>query len=291
MIAFSPLASSGAVGGIFGKVWSTMVAYERDPYSGVAILARTVTTNIRMKAKEAMKINGGSELDIIIIITIITLNNNATFNFPVKNTLGVTNSSIGSTGSTSIVVTTPVKGGGGGSAGRRTPSPDLGGSGDNLRTSGSGSVSGLATNSILPLIGTKYIEWCWDRFARPSVPGSMVLGAPLTCCPTAPPPIDPHDPVQHTREWWYARNAAIRRECLRRPKSFPGKIDEQMFSSRNVHSSHGSSPSSAASSPSFSFNSSPSLVKLHDYEKLLLSSEGSIFTLYDLGNTKRCKLV
>jgi hypothetical protein len=83
------------------------------------------------------------------------------------------------------------------------------------------------------------------------------------------------------------RNTVVRKDCFRRPKSFPGKIDEQMFSSRNVHSSHGSSPSSAASSPSFSFNSSPSLVRLHDYEKLLVASEGSVFTLYDLGKIRK----
>jgi hypothetical protein len=55
------LASSAAVGGIFGKVWITMNSYERDPYNGVAILARTVVHNIRIKAREAMKINGGSK--------------------------------------------------------------------------------------------------------------------------------------------------------------------------------------------------------------------------------------
>jgi hypothetical protein len=56
VIAFSPLSTAGSVGGIYGKVWATMVAYERDPYPGVAILAKTVLDNIRMKAREAMRI-------------------------------------------------------------------------------------------------------------------------------------------------------------------------------------------------------------------------------------------
>jgi hypothetical protein len=61
VIAFSPLAVAGSVGGIYGKVWALMTSYERDPYNGVALLAKTVLQNIRTKAKEAMKISGGSK--------------------------------------------------------------------------------------------------------------------------------------------------------------------------------------------------------------------------------------
>jgi len=155
----------------------------------------------------------------------------------------------------------------------RTPSPpDQGGSGD------------FKSKDILPLIATKYIDWCWDKFARPSVPSAFNAEGQLSCSPCSPV-IDPHDTVHHTRQWRYMRNAVIRRECFRRPKSYPGKIDEQLFSSRSVHSSHANSPSSAVSSPSFSFNSSPSLVKLHDYERFLVASEGTTFSLYDLGNS------
>ncbi|XP_021951380.1 regulatory-associated protein of mTOR isoform X2 [Folsomia candida] len=268
-LSFSPLSAAGSVGGIYGKVWATITTYEKDPYHGVALLARTVLQNIRIKAKEAMKINGGNKLS-----------------------LSLANSSISSTGSggpsvsISSVASTPIKSNTGtvtsGSGARRTPSPDPTGSGDITKS----------TSSFQPLIGTKYIEWCWDRFARPSAPGSVVLGTPLTCCPSTTY-VDPHDPIQHTRDWRYVRNSGIRRECFRRPKAFPGKIDEQMFSSRSLHSSHGSSPSSAASSPSFNFSlhSAPSLVRLHDYEKLVVASEGSVFSLYDLTDTSRliCK--
>ena len=55
------MSSGSAVGGIFGKVWQTMTAYERDPYPGVCLLAKTVMENIRQKAREAMKISGSGK--------------------------------------------------------------------------------------------------------------------------------------------------------------------------------------------------------------------------------------
>jgi len=82
------------------------------------------------------------------------------------------------------------------------------------------------------------------------------------------------------------RNTTIRKDCFRRLKAFPGKIDEQVFSSRTLQHSHGNTPTSALASPSFSFtvsSHSPSIVRLHEYEKFLLASEGPMFTIYDIG--------
>lgn len=87
------------------------------------------------------------------------------------------------------------------------------------------------------------------------------------------------------------RNATIRKECFRRPKAFPGKIDEQIFSSKAFQHSHGSTPTSNASSPSVNFtmswsSASPSIVHLHEYEKLLLASEGSMYSIYEVGKVE-----
>jgi len=67
VIAFSPLANAASVGGIYGKVWATMTAHERDPFPGVSILAKTVMENIRMKAREAMKISASGEFCHLLI--------------------------------------------------------------------------------------------------------------------------------------------------------------------------------------------------------------------------------
>lgn len=53
---------------------------------------------------------------------------------------------------------------------------------------------------ITPIIGTKYIEWCWDRFARPTVPGhSNSLGFSFSRSKTSV--TDTQDPAHHTKEW------------------------------------------------------------------------------------------
>ncbi|CAG7784958.1 unnamed protein product [Allacma fusca] len=242
-----PMASTAAVavGGIYGKVWSAMSAYEKDPYPGVALLARTVMEYIRQKARESMSAG---------------IKNLA--NLSISSTSGRT--SVGSNHNSSL---------------SQSPDPN-----SSLNNGGSG--DSIKPKDIIPLIGTKYIEWCWDRFARPSIPGqSNGMEFPSHDVTNA---VDTQDPTHHTREWRYVRNSAIRRECFKRLKSFPGKVEEQFFSSKNIHS-HGSSPGSAASSPSFSFSShsSPSLVKLHEYEKLLISSEISMVSLYEMGESQK----
>lgn len=92
------------------------------------------------------------------------------------------NSSHSSTGSS--VANTPVRTGTPGSS----SSPDPNGGGD-----------GLKAKEIVPLIATKYVEWCWDRFARPSVPGTNGIGLSLTN--SANNIVDSQNPMHHTREW------------------------------------------------------------------------------------------
>jgi len=64
---FTPFAAGASVGGINGKVWAAMIAFERDPYPGVQILAKTVMEYVRMKAREAMTCSG-SGVEIMIMI-------------------------------------------------------------------------------------------------------------------------------------------------------------------------------------------------------------------------------
>ncbi len=100
----------------------------------------------------------------------------------------------------SSVTTTPVRGNGattpGSSSGSQTIAEStIGGNGNNGDT-------GRTGKEICPLIATKYVEWCWDRFARPTVPGhSHSLGFNFTMPPAHM--MDTQDPAHHTREWRY----------------------------------------------------------------------------------------
>lgn len=55
--------TSSAVGSVFQKVFVAMTNYQKDPYKGVALLAKTVIEHFRVKAKELMSTNGLSEFE------------------------------------------------------------------------------------------------------------------------------------------------------------------------------------------------------------------------------------
>lgn len=66
MLAFSPGAvgagkSTLSMGGIYGKVYTAMSHFEKDPYPGVALLAKTVLDHIRTKARELLSSTGASK--------------------------------------------------------------------------------------------------------------------------------------------------------------------------------------------------------------------------------------
>ena len=65
MGVFSPAAVGGkttlSMSGIYGKVYTAMINFEKDPYPGVALLAKTVMDYIRQKARELLSTNGLSK--------------------------------------------------------------------------------------------------------------------------------------------------------------------------------------------------------------------------------------
>lgn len=77
--------------------------------------------------------------------------------------------------------------------------------------------------SITPIVATKFIDWCWCQFSRPSGGmGGLSGGGVVEECG------DKQDPSVCTRSWVYTRNANVRRDCFKRVKTFPGKIEEQV---------------------------------------------------------------
>jgi len=69
VLAFSPGSGGAAgkthlsMGGIYGKVYAAMTQFEKDPYPGVSLLAKTVMEHIRVRARELLRSNGPSEFE------------------------------------------------------------------------------------------------------------------------------------------------------------------------------------------------------------------------------------
>jgi hypothetical protein len=49
------------MGGIYGKVYTAMINFEKDPYPGVAILAKSIMEHIRQRARDLLTTNGPSK--------------------------------------------------------------------------------------------------------------------------------------------------------------------------------------------------------------------------------------
>ncbi|ODM94118.1 Regulatory-associated protein of mTOR [Orchesella cincta] len=161
----STVQGTSSVGGIYTRVWASLLAYERDPHQGVSILARSVIEYIKSKAYAKTQ----------------SLNKS----FQTREL----ESSTEALSKTSSTASTPT----------RTTQPPL-----------------LSTPvPITPVIATRYINWCWSQFSKP--------------CNTVEV-VDPQDPAVYTRAWVYSKNAKVRRDCFKRVKNFPGKIEEQVVS-------------------------------------------------------------